>query len=93
MPCTEFLVALRNPIDRIESWWYYETSLVQKNFSTPNMWYQKLKGCYDNFELFAEQGGLRSHVDGYDNFELVAEQGLRSHVDGFTTATNHGPNS
>ena len=57
---TDFLVALRNPIDRIESWWYYEKSMVQ-NGTKPNMWYQKLKGCYDNFEVVAEQG-LRPQV-------------------------------
>jgi len=58
---TDFLVALRNPVDRIESWWYYEKRVVEEG-GVSNTWHRELHGCYDNFGVVAEQG-LRTQVE------------------------------
>jgi Sulfotransferase family len=55
---TDFLVVLRNPVDRIESWWYYEQMMVRNGsfFAFGNSWYRALHGCYGNIGEMAEKG-------------------------------------
>jgi hypothetical protein len=55
---TDFLVVLRNPIDRIESWWHYERMLVRKStfLAFGNAWYRALRKCYGDIGEMTEKG-------------------------------------